>query len=165
MNPTDKNKLFDLYIRPELRYIRNVCWKFCRDKNCCDEYYSDILATLFMNIHTFNPAYQIKAWLYVIIRREVARKQKRQSRERDIIEYVDQEQSFYGNICLEEAPEETYDDVHYAVSLLPPIERRSMEMRLQEYKTMDIARLLFQEGVLDVDSIHIVKYHIKKAYH
>lgn len=165
MNPTDNNKLFDLYIRPELRYIRNVCWKFCRDKDCCDEYYNEILTTLFLSIHTYNPAQQIKVWLYVIIRREVTKKQKRQSKERGIIEFVNLEQSFYSDIHFEETPEETYDDVYYAVSLLNPVERRVMEMRLQEYKIKDIARLLFQEGILDVDSIHIVKYHIKKAYH
>ncbi len=165
MNTTDNNKLFELYIRPELRYIRNVCWKFCRDKNCCDEYYNEILTTLFLSIHTYNPAQQIKVWLYVIIRREVVRKQKRHSKERETIEYVDLEQSFYKNIHFEEVTKGIYDDVYYAVSLLNPVERRVMEMRLQEYKIKDIARLLFQEGILDVDSIHIVKYHIKKAYH
>ncbi len=163
---TDNNELFDTYIRPQLRYIRNICRMFCRDKSCCEEYYNEILTTLFLSMHTYNPELHIRAWLYVIIKREVARKQIRRSRHKDVITYADLEQPYYQNIssCEDSSPE-THNDLYHAISILAPVAKRIIEMRLQGYLIREISKALFQEGIIKADSINIVKCHIREAYY
>lgn len=159
---TSNKELFNKYIYPELDFIGRLCQKYCMDKAVFPDLYNELLMNLFLYVHTYDTTKRIRPWLYVIVRREMCRLQRKSVC--TPVDFVDLEQAPYS--CIPAGNNEHQNEnVHMAINMLDPVHRDIVMLRLEGYKIKEIAAMMYARGHISADSRHIIKARLKEAYH
>lgn len=157
----NNKELFETYINPELEFIKHVCWKYWDKTSELEDLHSEVLTNIFRYINTYDSSKPIRPWLYTIIGHDMLRLQKRKWR--SIIDYVDLEQHPFTHIPIEDS-KYISEDIYTAIESLSPLHYEIVTLRLKGYKMKEIATILYDQGLVQKDSIDIVKWRIREAY-
>lgn len=161
MKPCNK-ELFNKYILSELGFIRRLCRKYCLHKPDCPDLYNELLIHLFLYIHTYDTSKGIRSWLYVIVRRKMYCLQRKKVRAP--VDFVDLEQAPYSCVPVWNG-ENRHGDVRVAVSMLGPVHRDIVRLRLDGYRIKEIAAMMYSRGHISAESRNIIKAKLREAYH
>lgn len=159
---TSNKELFNRYIYPELDFIGRLCRKYCTCKSDFPDLYNELLTSLFLYVHTYDASKPIRPWLYVIVRREMHRLQRKSVCRP--VDFVDLEQAPYSYIPSRDNGNR-HEDVYAAVNKLKPVYRDIVLLRLEGYKVNEIATIMYAQGCISANSRHIINARLKESYH
>lgn len=157
----NNNELFERYINPELRFIKHICWKYWDKQTEFEELHNGILTNIFRYIHTYDPSKPIRPWLYTIIARDMLRIQSREWQ--SPIDYVDLEQYPFAHISVDDDMF-INEEIHTAIESLSPLHYEIISLRMKGFKIREVATMLYEQGMIQTESVDIIKFRSREAY-
>lgn len=162
-----RTRLFHQYIEPHLNLIYSLSIRYTRNPLDVEDNYSESLANLFRYVDTYDPARNVKTWIWIVTKRLIhdlnnkVRNNLRTTDDvdvEDVAEYLPDTGCVGGNSMGRHNYRELYnDDILRALDLLKPIYREALLLQQAGYKLEEIMEISFQAGNLRTRNIETVK--------
>lgn len=167
-----RTALFHKYVYPHRNLIYHLCIKNTRDRDSVDDNYNEVLVNFFKYIATYDPAREVKTWIYAVTVRMLAdleEKNNRYRREGDVgatdmegLEGSLPPQDGFGaqEMTLENYRDLYSDEVLAALDSLKPMYRDALLLQVCGYKLEEIMDILHKQGSLKARNIETTKSRI-----
>lgn len=174
LSSAEKEKLFDLYIRPNLASIKSLTKRYTDDYHDVEENYNHCLAQLFNYIGSYNAEQKLDTWIHICVKRACFRENLRRKEEDSHwtdIEMCSQDDLYQnGSSMITEASfgtliDNVSDVVYKALMQIPPQRLSPFLQYAQGYGIRDITAAEWKLGHLERRSEDVVKSRIYWAQH
>lgn len=130
----NNNKLFELYIVPNLGEIKSLTRYYTLKPDDVNDNYQEILLELFKYIHTYNNTKSLKTWLHIAVKRYCLNHYRKNT---ITLEKTNEKVLLIADDCQE------YDyDKELFVNILNPTEKRVLYYLMQGYGKTEICKVL-----------------------
>jgi RNA polymerase sigma-70 factor (ECF subfamily) len=156
-----KEQLFNNIYADNKDKIYRICCFYIQDDEDRKDLYQEILTNIWRGLDRFEGRSKISTWIYRIAVNTSMAYFKKQNREINKKEIVDQEIKQESTIQSNENEQETIKSLHQAISNLNKMEKAIVSLMLEEVSQKEIAHILgFTENNIRV-KIHRIKTRLK----
>lgn len=159
-----KEQLFNEIYADNKDKIYRICCFYIQDDEDRKDLYQEILTNIWRGLYHFEGRSKISTWIYRIAVNTSMAYFKKQSRENNNKELIDQEIKQESINPSSENEQETIKRLHQAISNLNKMEKAIVSLMLEEVSQKEIAYILgFTENNIRV-KIHRIKNRLKSIF-
>ena len=157
----EKEHLFNDIYADNKDKIYRICCFYIQDDDDRKDLYQEILANIWRGLDRFEGRSKISTWIYRIAVNTSMAYFKKQNRENNKMEIIDQEIKRGVTNASNENEQEAIKSLHQAISNLNKMEKAIVSLMLEEVSQKEIAHILgFTENNIRV-KIHRLKNRLK----
>ena len=159
-----KEELFNIDILPKKRLIAYVCRKYASTDEERQEFYNDVLTSLYKGIETYDNQRPINPWLYTVIKHCFIQvlKHRQKFKYDDNIDVEKMEAAPMNERSINHMEYHNYrehfsNDILLALDTINPIYREAIIMQQCGYRMKEIATQLFLKNLIQSEDEKVVK--------
>lgn len=169
LSPKEKERLFNMYIVPNLTDIKSLTKYYTANYQDVDDNYQHCLAQLYNYIGSYNPEQKLMTWLHIVVKRVCQHENKKRSEESQYwtdIEMCSMEDIYqHGTSMVSEVEfgnliDNISDQMLEALMKIPPQRLSPFMMYVQGHRIREITAAEWKLGHLEKRSEDIVKSRI-----
>lgn len=169
LSPAEKEKLFNLYIKPNLHSIWTLTQRYTNRSQDYDDNYSYCLTQLYHYIGSYNPSQKLSTWIHICVKRACFQQNNKRTEEdshyTDIEMCTPEDLHQNGNNMMVDAQFGTLidnisDEILSALMQIPPQRLSPFLMYVQGCKIRKITAIEWEKGHLEQKSASIVQSRI-----
>lgn len=169
MSHKEKERLFNLYVRPHLKSIKTLTQRYTDNYQDIDENYNHCLTQLYLYIHTYKPEQKLDTWLHIVVKRACFHQNKKRAEESsyltDITMVSKEDLHGHGQTNMYETTygslfDNVSDQVLHALTKIHPLRLSPFLLQAQGMKIREITAAEWDKGHLEKRSEDLVKSRI-----